>query len=756
MNPATLLEALIEELRKAGRYNRNDQVAPAAILWPDAARRFEPLLPHLRGALPVLTLGAYKPQELTGPAIWIRCAIAGTLPDLALPEGVPVVYLPGVEKTQLRAVQECSDDLKPLAELQYRGVFFAHENGKDHTPAALLSQQGLKVAKDQASQGALLRALGRVALEPLAELQRHPVLNAEIIHGLLNPDPVGRLLDWMARPEDAQAQMQAEGTWLAFVEQCRQHYNFNPEKDGLLSAALMLGERQGKWSSVWERFAQAPQPYAAIAGPLRQAKPSGLLAAYPESWPQDNQEAEAQLRQELLRLGTGSAGQARKSLLALEAQHGKRRGWVWARLGQAPLAMALEPLAHLAEATAKPLGHGLPTELAQRYFAQHWQTDAQALGALARVQTAADTAAVEAALTAIYRPWLEDAAKAFQAAVYAQPLPHPEIDPPGPGTCLLFSDGLRLDVAHKLAEVLEGEGCEVERDWVFGALPGVTATAKPAISPLGSQLLPDQGFEVRLGGVRVSAALLRRSLEEAGFSVMVDTQPGDPGKGGWCEFGELDSSGHTQGLKLARHAESLVRDLAERVRALLEAGWNQICLITDHGWLLVPGGLPRAELPLHLTEVRKGRTARLKPGASLKVQKVPWRFDPLVEMAVAEGICAFEEGKVYEHGGLSVQECVLPLFTVRRRGQPSGLAKLGRVRWKGLRCEVVVEGGSGREQVALRLAAADVDTTVAGPRPAGQSLLVADDALEGQTAFVVVLSPEGRVVSQLKTRIGGE
>ncbi|MFV9506958.1 MAG: hypothetical protein AB4911_20605 [Oscillochloridaceae bacterium umkhey_bin13] len=63
MNEAasTLLDALADALERAGAYNRGDQTPPAALLWPDGERQWEPLLPALRARLPqLLTLGAYE------------------------------------------------------------------------------------------------------------------------------------------------------------------------------------------------------------------------------------------------------------------------------------------------------------------------------------------------------------------------------------------------------------------------------------------------------------------------------------------------------------------------------------------------------------------------------------------------------------------------------------------------------------------------------------------------------------------------
>jgi hypothetical protein len=74
----TFLDALVEAIKDAGSYNSADQVAPAAILWPDAERQWEPVVPLLRDRLPLLTLGAYAPEEGTGPSYWLRCVIERT------------------------------------------------------------------------------------------------------------------------------------------------------------------------------------------------------------------------------------------------------------------------------------------------------------------------------------------------------------------------------------------------------------------------------------------------------------------------------------------------------------------------------------------------------------------------------------------------------------------------------------------------------------------------------------------------------
>jgi hypothetical protein len=176
----TFLAALVTALNGAAKANPGDQTRPAAVLWPDEARQWEPLAPDLRAALPAfLTLGDYDPATGTGPAIWLRAMIARALPEAEEwpDDAVPILYLPGVGKNDLRAVETCPRELQPLAELQYRGVLWVQRaNSKDWTIEAFLtSPRGgldIKVQPDGATRDALRNALPALARQPVATLRR--------------------------------------------------------------------------------------------------------------------------------------------------------------------------------------------------------------------------------------------------------------------------------------------------------------------------------------------------------------------------------------------------------------------------------------------------------------------------------------------------------------------------------------------------------------------------------------------------------
>ncbi len=774
-NSDTFFQSFLHALERAGAYNQQVEVAPAAILWTDKESQWQALVPRLREVLPsLLTLGDYGPTTCTGPAIWLRCMIARTLPEADWPEGtIPIIYLPGVSRQELRAVEECPAALQPLAELQYRGKLWTHINHRDWTIAAFLQNAdhglGIRVETDNATKEALLHALPKLADTPVEALRDEAPLTAAKINNIVHPEPIEKLLQWLCDPKGQRVLYDA-AEWSAFKAICKERWKFDPDTEGELTGAEKMGQRDGAWSSVWQRFAHAPRRYPNLPALLERAKPakgSGLFDE-PSSWPQDNVQAEATLREQLAALQGLTAGEARSRVRALEEEHGVRRTWVWAELGKAPLAKVLPSLLALATATETPCGGSTPTEIAETYAAQGWQADAAVLEALAGVESGDDVTVVKGAVDALYRDWLRVTAEAFQSAVRQHPLPTPPKSTGGishAGRCLLFADGLRFDIAQRLTSELKTKGLKADLKWKFSALPGVTPTAKPAVSPVASLLGPGNDFDtvVAADGTKVNITVLRKELGAHGYPVLMGDEVGSDTQrslgGAWTESGSLDRYGHEQGWKMARRVGEEVRALTERVQALLDAGWKEVRIVTDHGWLLLPGGLPKAELKEHLTEKRKGRCARLKDLSDTTIQTVPWHWDKEVRMAVAPGICCFEEGKEYEHGGLSPQECVVPVLTVTSGNVAGPTVTIGNITWKGLRCRIQVSGATPGLVADIRTKAADATTSVVTEtKPIGAdgqvALLVADDNLLGDPALIVVLSQDGEVISKTPTEIG--
>ena len=65
-----VLDALVEAVGRGAAEVSEGGVAPAAVLWTDKERQWEPLLPELKKRLPsLLVLGSHAPTERTEPTI---------------------------------------------------------------------------------------------------------------------------------------------------------------------------------------------------------------------------------------------------------------------------------------------------------------------------------------------------------------------------------------------------------------------------------------------------------------------------------------------------------------------------------------------------------------------------------------------------------------------------------------------------------------------------------------------------------------
>ena len=490
----TVLDRLVVRLEEALEYNANALVAPVALLWPDETAQWRPVMRHLADRLPIVALGEYDAGQHQGPAYWIRCVVARTI-DIGLPARPPIVYLPGVARGELRAVEACPVELAPIAELQYRCHEFTQPKSKrEWSIRSLLTNAerglGLSVADGAETAKALALALEQLLDERVDRLSKQ-VLDADFFNDLVNPDPISILLGWLDDPSGYRERLD-EKQWAAFVQQCTGDLGFDPATDGPITAAQKLGERAGRWAEVWRRFSEMPQRYPGITDRLRQAKPMKLSFEHNDAWPQDNEAAEDELRKALSDFESLTADEARKKAESLEGEHAWRRRTVWAELGLAPLAFAVEQLALLAERTGTEPAGDLDGHI-RDYTERGWQADDAALRAIAAAPASADRDAVAAAVVALYRPWLDAGATALQTAI--GPMANAGTYQPGPpasiapGTVTVFVDGLRLDIAHRVADRVASASLEVALATSLAALPTVTPTAKAALVPVADGAL---------------------------------------------------------------------------------------------------------------------------------------------------------------------------------------------------------------------------------------------------------------------------
>ena len=772
--PSSLNEAI--RVSMAASLRAPDGVAPpAALLWPDGDRQWKPLVSLLMEATPALhALGDYAPAVRRGPVIWLKCVVERALPNAAPADSaVPVLYLPGVSGQALRDAEMCDPALQPLVELQYRGAVWRQRNGRDWTVEAFLTSGdglGLDMARDAATRAAMLRALPLLAVEPVSTL-RGRRLEAGDFDRLSVGDPVRDLLTWMSSAAAFEAD-RGSSRWAAFREVCMRDFSFDPDADGVRVAADRLTGGGERWDEAWRRYCEAPLLYPGIPSLLRVARPKDLLAMIdPSRWPSLNDEREDRLRKELEVVAGLPHAEACDRIESLEEEHKERRGWVWAQIGESPHAHALKPLGRLARAAGRPLGGASAEALIADYVAGGWRCDRAALDALSCLGHGADQALVATVVRTLYQPWLDAGARRFQDLLSggdANPGNLASGIEADPEACILFADGLRFDLAAMLRDRLEERGIASRLSHRIAPLPTVTATAKPLASPVHADCAGAADPETFSPAVRgeekpADAARLRGLMAGRGMTIL---EPGEarlainPGAGAWTETGRIDSLGHSLGVGLVRQIDDEISAILERIEGLLAAGWRRIRVVTDHGWLLLPGSLPRVDLPPSVVESKWARCAAVRGGSAPDVPTWPWYWDPLSRIAAPPGIGAFRAGVEYAHGGVSLQECVVPDLIAERR-EATVAARVTSVSWRGMRCRIAVDANAPGLRVDLRLNRRQAGSSIAAAVKTlsdggGAGLVVSDDSHEGAAALVVVLDEAGRVLDDRPTTVGGD
>lgn len=183
--------------------------------------------------------------------------------------------------------------------------------------------------------------------------------------------------------------------------------------------------------------------------------------------------------------------------------------------------------------------------------------------------------------------------------------------------------------------------------------------------------------------------------------------------------------------------------------------------MTDHGWLLVPGGLPKVELKAFLAEHRWGRCAALKPDAQTNAFTFKWHWNPAVTIASPPGAGCFRAFMEYSHGGVSLQEMVTPMLRVTAARPTGRSAQILEAKWTGAKCRVSVGGHCIGVRVDVRTSQSDPNTSLLAdkqPRettPEGRvTVFLETDSDIGKVSSIVLLDASGQVIDSLTTTLG--
>ena len=768
----SIYDKVAQALNQAKQHNGNIMVKPEVILWPDPELQWNAVIPILQETLPALLIyGAYDQSKKQGPAIWLKCMIAQALPEAnwGIKE-TPIIYLPGISKNDLKNIHNAGLDFQPLIEYQYTGTVFTQENGREWTIMAFIQNPlnglGIKVAQDVATKEALKKSLPTLFQDPDVLLGK-AIIDAEYLNNQLFPDIIPNILKWMCKGDMAFANMD-QGRKEVFFNLCKSQYDFEPDHKNIKAIAEKLGEQKNAWKYVWQHFANAPKKYPELQELLQLAKPadlgSGMFAFPEESWPQVNKEKEEDLNKSLIAISKLPVKDAAIKLKVLDAQHGLRRNWVWAELGQAPLVNALYYLLQMAEKAIEPFPFTNIDDLKIYYTTNGFRIDQAMRKSLASLKTEKDKNAIKSVITTVYKPWLESVTQKFQsliekdASIFTDQTAFHESE-----SFVLFVDAFRFELAEEFSNKLKELKYKIDLQTDWSAIPSLTPTAKPNVSPIANAVATDSqfsDFRPRLkSGKDLQTAVFRESL--AAHNLILVTNPSDivPGKNHWQEIGDIDTKGHEEQADMVKRIEELFEQVLEILEVAFSKGIKRIKIVTDHGWLLLPGGLPKEELKKDLTETRWGRCALIKDGAKTDLLHLPWRWNPSIFIAYAPGISFFRKNEEYAHGGISIHECLVPVLFVENGNVPIIQGEIKIVKWVNLKCNISTNDVPDGYSIDIRTKYNDEQSSIvlsANKILKGNMVtLMINDVAESAAATIVLLDDTGRIMDKKPTTVGG-
>lgn len=768
----SIYDKVIQALNHAEQHNSNIMVRPEVILWPDPELQWTDVIPVLQTSFPhLLIYGQYDSSNRQGPSIWLKCMVAKTLPEANWDEEVtPIIYLPGIAKNDLRNVEEAGLEFQPLLEYQYTGTMFTQENGKEWTILAFVENAiiglGLKVSKDAATKDALKKVLPTI-FQDKEVLQGKTIIDSDFLNNQLFPDITSNILKWMCKG-DAFLQSMDQGKREVFIDLCKSQYEFEPDHRNIKAIAEKLGSQRNSWKYIWQMYSNAPKKFAEIEKLLRLAKPddlgSGVFALPGESWPQVNEEKEDELRKGLTKASKVLPKDSLALLKELEQIHHVRRNWVWFELGQAPLVNALQHLYQMALKSIEPIPSATIAELKEYYVSNGYLADQSMRKALAAVKTDKDKSLIKSLIKNIYQPWLELMALKFQslvekdASIFTTQKASLESE-----SFVLFVDAFRFELAEEFCKHLLKFKYQVALETNWSAIPSLTPTAKPNVSPIATAISVTSDikeFRPQLQiGKDLQTAAFRESLTAHNFKLVTSSNDINPDIQCWQEIGDIDTKGHEEQSDMVKRIEELFEQVQEVIDVAFENGVKKIKIVTDHGWLLLPGGLPKTQLNEGLTEERWGRCALIKEGAKTDLLHLPWRWNPSIFIAYAPGISFFKANEEYAHGGISLHECLVPTIIIENPNASKASAKILEVKWVNLKCAVVTENASIGYTIDIRSKYSDESSSIVESKNSivkdNKGSVMVSDSAESHAATIVLLDENGRILDKKLTTVGG-
>ncbi|MFM9960654.1 MAG: PglZ domain-containing protein [Planctomycetaceae bacterium] len=360
---------------------------------------------------------------------------------------------------------------------------------------------------------------------------------------------------------------------------------------------------------------------------------------------------------------------------------------------------------------------------------------------------------------------------------------YPElVERAGSRVAYFLVDALRFEMGVELKKLLEGSEDLVLRP-AIAALPTITPIGMAALLPRAAatfDVVDHQGaLASRIEGVPLKDLSARMKFLKARVPGAIDIELGKLlqmtsgklksaiGKAGLVvvRSQEIDKFGEMDGDFIARQMmDTVLQNVARAVRKLAAAGIESVVISADHGYQFTrekdeafrtdsPGG---DTLDLH-RRCWIGRGGA-NPAGTIRVTGSDLGYDTDLDFIFPTGIGVFKSGGnlAYHHGGLSLQELIVPVLTLRTAAPAANAGPEGEWKLKGVPKElnnrtfgVTIELTSGlfaRDAIVVR------PVLMAGGEQVGEAGMAIDVPFDREAKTVTVQPGKPATVAMLLRR----
>jgi hypothetical protein len=257
---------------------------------------------------------------------------------------------------------------------------------------------------------------------------------------------------------------------------------------------------------------------------------------------------------------------------------------------------------------------------------------------------------------------------------------------------LVLADSLRFEMGRDLAHSMEELG-EVEIQPAAASLPTITPVGMASLMPDADGVLSIREFKGEfmtwlgdqpMGDITSREAYLKEKLGDRVTDVEIGEFLSSTNKvqASLVKDKDLvvvkDSRIDTFGEKITlrdarRYMTDLLGDLKAVARQLAKLGYQKIIISADHGHVLLPSiqagdiakGVTNGKWLIDKRRFKLGHQVKENASTIVVNAGLVGIHGDIREIVLPKGFSVFTDGSGYFHGGLSLQEAVIPVITLR-------------------------------------------------------------------------------------------